>query len=488
MRRLAEALLILLLFDSVARADGVVIPSRAVAEPVRTPDQRALVAFDGSTETLVVETTFEGAGRDFAWIVPLPAKPVVEESTTGLFPTLEVLSAPRVVDRSKGSLGWTGPAALGVLLFAAFVGSRRFAGATAVGVSLFIAVPFVLLTSISCSGESAATAGTTAVRELSRERVGAFDVAVVDPGDGSGLRTWLDERGFTAPAAVDAVAVDCARRGWVFVAAKLTAEEEPGEVRRVHPLAFRFPAREPVYPMRLTLAANPSCALELFAFGPGTAECDGMTAAYSHDLPDSGERRHAEVAKRGGGARLTKLTGTFDAATLQGDLLLRWVPPRDVEPELWTFAAAADRANTAGAWTALVVGLLASVVVGSWRRTGPRPPLAWRLLAYGAAAALAGGVIPVVFFTTPRLPHDARRVAEFGLQEVSRDVARAMPPQFKSDVAAARAWISGWASAREMREEDSPGNYTLRQVDGRVELVVYDGLGRETVTDLTNAR
>ena len=96
MRRLAEALLILLLFDSVARADGVVIPSRAVAEPVRTPDQRALVAFDGSTETLVVETTFEGAGRDFAWIVPLPAKPVVEESTTGLFPTLEVLSAPRV--------------------------------------------------------------------------------------------------------------------------------------------------------------------------------------------------------------------------------------------------------------------------------------------------------------------------------------------------------------------------------------------------------
>jgi hypothetical protein len=48
-----------------ARADGKVF-SQVTAVKTTTPDQRALLHFAGGTETLVVETTFVGAGTNFA--------------------------------------------------------------------------------------------------------------------------------------------------------------------------------------------------------------------------------------------------------------------------------------------------------------------------------------------------------------------------------------------------------------------------------------
>src|SRR6187455_3040117 len=118
---------LLVALAATAWADGVVVPSRAVVGPVRTPDQRALLTFDGTTETLVVETTLQGDGREFAWIVPLPAVPKVEASTTGLFPTLEVLTSPRVEDDRLAS-DWFVPLALAVGLVAAFLVWRRLRG------------------------------------------------------------------------------------------------------------------------------------------------------------------------------------------------------------------------------------------------------------------------------------------------------------------------------------------------------------------------
>ena len=94
--RLGWVVLVVLSLAAVAWADGIVVPSQAAVKPARTPDQRALLRYDNGIETLVIETTVEGDGRDFAWIVPLPAAPKIEESTAGLFPTLDALCGPRV--------------------------------------------------------------------------------------------------------------------------------------------------------------------------------------------------------------------------------------------------------------------------------------------------------------------------------------------------------------------------------------------------------
>ena len=75
----------------------MVMPAIAYPAKVTIPDQRALICFSNGTERLVIETRFTGAGTNFAWVVPLPGQPVIEEATTGLFPTLQYLFQPQVI-------------------------------------------------------------------------------------------------------------------------------------------------------------------------------------------------------------------------------------------------------------------------------------------------------------------------------------------------------------------------------------------------------
>src|SRR5512137_938443 len=77
-------------------ADGCVIAPTAVAK-VQIPDQRALIHFANGTETLVIDTSFQGEGTNFAWIIPVPSVPQIEAATQGLFPTLQGLFAPKVL-------------------------------------------------------------------------------------------------------------------------------------------------------------------------------------------------------------------------------------------------------------------------------------------------------------------------------------------------------------------------------------------------------
>jgi hypothetical protein len=492
--RVASVVALVVLLAAPARPDGVVIPSRAVVTPVRTPDQRALVAFDGTTETLVVETTVQGEGRDFAWIVPLPAAPKVEASTTGLFPTLAMITSQDVEERSDRE--WAVPLALIVGVVAAFLASRRLHAAIAAficAVAMYFAFAIASIFTLASAASEGVGVGVSA-RELRRETVGALDVATVDPGDGSGLRRWLSDHGFAASPAVDAVATDYAKRGWVFVAAKLRMDAESADVRRVHPLAFTFATKEAVYPMRLTMAANPTCAVELFAFGDGTASADGMSVEFASSGFD-GENVHRELAKRSRGLPVTKLVGTFDATTLRDDLVLRWGPRVDVQPILYSGWAAYDQANTWAAWTALVGGLVASIAVGSWRRGPSRTLLKRRIGAYAAVAAISCATFFIVWSATPKLPADARRVWDRGRDDFASTVSRKMPDAARSSLAAAREWTARWAADRQndlaggpLREEDSPGNYTLREVDERLEIVMYGGRGSETSTDLVERR
>ena len=95
MDRFLASLALLLMTPSVW-ADGMVMHATAIPTEVRIPDQRALIQFTNGVERLVIETRFTGAGTNFAWVVPLPAPPVIEEASTGLFSTLQYLFRPRL--------------------------------------------------------------------------------------------------------------------------------------------------------------------------------------------------------------------------------------------------------------------------------------------------------------------------------------------------------------------------------------------------------
>jgi hypothetical protein len=106
MQRIASFLLLLFL-PVVVLADGMVVPTIAFPAKVTVPDQRALICYTNGTERLVIETRFTGAGTNFAWVVPLPSQPVIEEATTGLFATLQYLFRPQIIhDVPRYSLGF----------------------------------------------------------------------------------------------------------------------------------------------------------------------------------------------------------------------------------------------------------------------------------------------------------------------------------------------------------------------------------------------
>jgi hypothetical protein len=501
-QRALWAAVVVLVLAAAAWADGIVLPSQAAVKPVRTPDQRALVAFDGATETLVVETTLAGDGRDFAWIVPLPAAPKIEESTSGLFPTLEAMTGPTV--ETHLDYEWIAVVFFGLIAIAIVRwGDRNMPWPVALSLAFLWAGLLVTVVAIQVPKMQATdSADAGAARVLSRESVGAFDTAVLAVPDAKALRAWLDRNGFRAPDGIDAVVSDYVTKGWVFVASKIRRDAEDDRVRAVRPLAFTFATKQCVYPMRLTGVGADSLAVELFVFGPSRAEATGLDVESCRRLPMFGHDVHEELTRRiqhvdvldpdrsENELALTKLVGTLGRDAMRDDVELRWVPTKSVRVEYVSASVALSRAADFGIGAFFCALVVAQV---RRRRRGSGGGSAGRLV--GAATAIGLVVAAVAWALAPRLPSNAweiprssRRDAWAWLQE---------PREPIRDVAAARALVaSRMAGAvnpytREpVREEDSPGNYVVRGADGKIELVLYVADSRwtsaqEVVVDLS---
>ena len=67
-------LLSLLFVYHISYADGVYIPTAKKKIP-DIPVQRALVKYRAGTEALIVESTLNGEGGDYGWIIPVPNPP-----------------------------------------------------------------------------------------------------------------------------------------------------------------------------------------------------------------------------------------------------------------------------------------------------------------------------------------------------------------------------------------------------------------------------
>ena len=88
-----------------ARADGIMIPQVVVPDLPDMPSQRAIIKYRDGVETLIVESAFKGAGKEMAWILPLPSKPTeIAKAGTGLFTMLEMNLLPTLKDDLRGFL------------------------------------------------------------------------------------------------------------------------------------------------------------------------------------------------------------------------------------------------------------------------------------------------------------------------------------------------------------------------------------------------
>lgn len=219
-------------FAGLLAAAGLLVlapPARACAcggvvdrpgQDTSVSGETALVVWDGSTETIVLQLSARTDAVDAGLIVPTPRPATVTPGDQTVFDDLAVATAPRQESRWR----LFGPPLLGG------GGGRGGDGARA-----------------GVAGPGVAVLGTVDLGPLS-----ATTLSASDP---SALTAWLTQRGYrTSPAFAAAVApyVD---EAWTFVAIQLSAASDTltGDLP---PIAMTFPSDEAVYPMRMSAAAE----------------------------------------------------------------------------------------------------------------------------------------------------------------------------------------------------------------------------------------
>lgn len=384
-----------------ARADGGVF-AREVTPTI--PDQDALIVWDAKTQTqtLMIETRFAGRGSEFAWVVPVPggldaARPQAPEivlGTPGVFPSLRSSFAPKVIGGQKGAEELFEIAVLAVATFAmvlaAGMGMRW--GLDRWGLVVLMLIGLLLAgILLPVLGKARQSARGYEIEVLARELIGGYEVTVIAPGPGAedasaALRTWLTGNGFVVPEAAGPALADYARRGWVFVAAKLqTGSGDEATTRAAAPLGFRFKVAEPVYPLMLTAAFTQRLTVDLYVFGTGMASAPGFEARRADGVVRyPGRSRPLGTLRREGEISLgnekvlelvpewatvgTRLHAVLDTAGMARDAVLEvGGGVHSVGARVYTPERASVRAWAAGLWA--VTGLSAAVGICRLLRT-----------------------------------------------------------------------------------------------------------------------
>ncbi len=511
-------------------ADGKVFPPVAFPANVTIPDQRALIHFTNGTERLVIETRFSGAGTNFAWVVPLPAQPVIEEATTGLFPTLQYLFRPQIKHNVPRYY-------LGFLLAAGFIvlvrwGTRSVWNGFLVALLVaFIAV--ILLPGLAMSKAKSAGMGSSAadseVSILDRKLVGIFETTTVASTNPTALQTWLRENGYAVATNSESVIADYVKEGWVFVATKVRRDKAESETSTPHPLSFTFKTAKPVYPMRLTGVDNGPLSVELYVFGPWRAyaphfkvvRCAQPTypeppetdpVAWLRWSPETPSIVHPLLRKWVGDARVaTKLSATLTPAQMRSDVWLDWTTFSEKRHHLYSHSGALTLAANwaAGLFTTGLIGVFCT----GWAKQNNEPHVGRYSSRIHVLIWLAAGIAAAIYLALPKTP--VRLVKDGALRHRLADIlyriswelldSQAESPTRSADDTRSRVhsfitvadtnapywkqWArsSDWSNWQNyllggpLREEDSPGNYTIRETNGQLQFIGYDAQGAEHV-------
>ncbi len=498
-------------------ADGKFFAPVALPDKVTIPDQRALIHFTNGVERLVIETRFTGEGTNFAWVIPLPSQPVVEEATTGLFPTLAHLFRPQI----KHDV----PRYYLLVLFLILIGcmGRFIAKSTryALVIAFLVILAGLFLSGLPLGSKAgiSSTASSGSVSILDRKLVGIFETTTISSCDPNALQAWLRGNGFAVPTNSEPVIESYVKEGWVFVAVNVRRDDPKLDTSTAHPLSFTFKTDKPVYPMRLTGVDNGPVRVELYVFGPRCARARNFKVqrcvkpdypaiptegrAWTIRLPARPTIVHPLLRKWVAGAPVaTKLTATLNHAQMREDVWLQWSAFKEKKNWLYSRKGALTVALN---WAA---GCAAIGMLAIWLGRSVFGKLTFKHFTVLAAVALLTSAILgcIIYLALPKtkvrlvrfptlLAQEAMHALYMELNDATtgslaetRKAARQVLEQPGEWVAfmevAKRHGGTGWYNfilGNQIHEEDSPGNFILRESCGVVEFVAYDALGAEHV-------
>ncbi len=482
--------LVILAAPGVVFGDGKVFPSTVSAE-TNIPDQEALIHWADGVETLVIQTSFTGEGDEFAWVVPTPSQPEVSASTTGLFPTLRALTAPTILHPQRW---WAVAVWLVVFVVWGFVRGRLLF------VLVVLLVIFLSMGVLLPSAGSARGGGPVAGVSVHKHGVvGNYEVAVLSADDMGSLTNWLGDNNFRVSPDSEAAIKAYVEDGWFFTVAKLVRDESKDEKSATHPLAFRFNAERPVYPLRLTATGSSALEVDLYVFGPQRASAKGFDVAFCDrltfpELPAKEDWHrswagegvpifHPELRSRVGSARfVTKLSANLSPADMVQDAMIQWDGEKTYVPTRWTFPGAkvlATNIGLAGLALTVMSVLLLVTKEALQRQANARTTLLaicallfWMVVGYGVYLLLPKSEAHIVRAASIRwraMPRYIDSVAEI-VREDPELIANLSDPTTWADVLSPRA---NPADGGPVRLEDSPGNVTMQHTDDGLVITIY---------------
>jgi hypothetical protein len=488
--------LLLLFLPLSALADGIVIPTIAFPAQVTIPDQRALICFTNGTERLVIETRFNGEGTNFAWVVPLPGRPVIEEATTGLFPTLQFIFRPKIVHEVSRYY-------IGILIAVGFVYLFRLA-AKSVSNAFTIAALFLLLLFLAAMLLPTLSKGRSAginpvslqeVSILDRKLVGIFETTTITSHDAKALQTWLAENGFALPTNSEPIIESYVKDGWVFVATKVRRDHANLETTTPHPLSFTFKTDKPVYPMRLTGLNSDQLKVDLYIFG-------SARATASHFKVESCTRpniSHPLLQQwTAGSTVVTKLTATLSRANMRNDVWINWTPFFEKENRLFSRHGASVYALNLGmvVFTAGLLGVNFFIFTFDFPKTKlPRwignvivTSIVLGGLLYLSLSKIEVKLVKGFFYSYGYGQQEQLALqialgdfdwhttieARTGLQALISNPTNGIPYGIKN-------WDNYFIGGQ-IHEEDSPGNYLLRETNNQLQLITFNHGGGEEIS------
>jgi len=506
--------IVLCAFAPGAAGDGIYIPERAFKKPPAIPSQRALIVFRDGVENLIVESTLDGKGRSFGWIVPVPAVPTdLAAVSPGIMDVLDFHTQPRITHDLGEYFVPICFLALFLVLLCAWVVSARGAKLSTSYPVLVLLMLCLLLASALLLPHLARAPGiqSTSVTVLSTARIGNYDVSVLEARDEAALASWLDANGFAfLPAEGLPIVGDYIAQGWVFVTAKLVRD---GSGRAApHPLSVTFPTAKPVYPMRLTALAGTRLALDLYVLADRQAQVDGLRLEYcdTYSAPlsaaDGDHTFRWVMAESSGrelahpalvnlvwpGAVLTKLSAEVEPAEMNADYVLSMAAPVADLPHVFSRQGARQTAAlTALVFWSVMLFVLTLVKRRSIRERSRAYAVKRIVLPVTVASLL---IVPFLYFALPKVDVVTRGRHFFSDRAEAKTLTREAALLFlalegfqEEGVAEIRAFFAerlrqvnyrNYVTGEPITMEDSPGNFTIHEKDGRIIFTAYTMTGR----------
>ncbi len=367
------------------------------------------------------------------------------------------------------------------------------------------------LAKASAKGGANGTVGGITI--LDRQWAGVYETTTLTGRDGRSLREWFQREGYSFYPSAVPVFEEYLRDGWVFVASKVRRDVAVG-TNSLPPLSFTFATPQPVYPLRLTGVDNGNLDVELFVFGPERARADGFSVRTCRPVsrPPADLDRASWYPERftlpllhpglqsavGDTLYVTRLRATLTPSQMRQDAQLHWDGFEERQEVLYSARGAFTTAANIVMGVAAVASL-ALILVPNWRRRSA--PVAGPVFTVGALLTTA--VIGLVYLWLPVVPVTLQRGRDWNFYSRGPYTS---PHQWAVQMAIAEGEFSTnqpvtvdavrealrnylpfhleqekrFRPLHSLREEDSPGNYTLRAHERGVDLLLYNGWGGVT--------